>query len=98
MIGYLWVVVMFPGTFAPAIKRLGDWYPALFGLIAALIFISFHAIWHMKRWGVVLFIAAVSMKILCEMMVDQVGYIGIFLALFFSISFIPFYKRMDFNF
>ena len=90
-------VFSFPGVFSPAVKKLGDWYPALFGLLVAASFISYVGVWHMKRWGVNLFVTTFFVKELLLIFIDDVSYVGIVLSVFFIVSMIVFYKRMDLN-
>jgi hypothetical protein len=97
IIGYIWIVFSFPGVFSPAVKKLGDWYPALFGLIVAASFISYIGVWHMKRWGVQLFIISFFIKEFILIMVNDVSYVGIFFSILFIIPMLLFYKRMDLN-
>ncbi|MDQ3048814.1 MAG: hypothetical protein M3R27_14785 [Bacteroidota bacterium] len=97
IMGFIWIVFSFPGVFSPSVKRLGDWYPALFGLIVAASFISFIGIWHMKRWGVSLYIVIFFLKQLLLISINDVSYLGIFFSAFFICSMLPFYRRMDVN-
>lgn len=100
VLGYIWIVFTFPGVFSPEVKRLGTWYPALFGLVVAFSFISFIGIWHMKRWGVHLYIATFFFKQILHVLTDKMGisaWIGVVFSLFFIISFLCYYKRMDVN-
>lgn len=97
VLGFIWIVFSFPAVFSPSVKKLGDWYPALFGLIVAMSFISYIGVWHMKRWGVSLFIIAFFIKEMILILINDINYIGIiFSALFISIM-VFFYKRMDVN-
>lgn len=97
IIGYIWIVVTFPGMFSPAVKKTGAWYPALYGIFVAMNFISFIGIWHMKRWGVNLFIATFFLKQVVNILADDVSYVGIGLSVIFIIIFLFFYRRMDVN-
>jgi len=97
ILGFVWIVFSFPGVFAPSLKKLGDWYPALFGILVATSFISYIGLWHMKRWGVHLFLASFFVKEILLTMIDDVNYVGIFFSAFFICSMLPFYKRMDIN-
>ena len=63
VIGFLWVVITFPGVFSPSIKKLGVFMPAIYGLIVAATFISFIGVWHLKRWGMELY--AISFFVRC---------------------------------
>ena len=97
ILGYIWIVFSFPAVFSPSVKKLGDWYPALFGLIVAGTFISYIGVWHMKKWGVQLFALAFFVKESVLIMIDDVSVIGIVFSLFFISSMLPFYRRMDSN-
>lgn len=97
IIGYIWIVFSFPSVFSPAIKKMGDWYPALFGLIVATSFISFIGIWHMKRWGVNLYIGTFFFKQIIHVLTDEISYSGISFSLLFIICFLVYYRRMDVN-
>ncbi|MBN8703086.1 MAG: hypothetical protein J0M08_08475 [Bacteroidetes bacterium] len=98
IIGYIWVVFMFPSIFSPAIKRMGSWIPALYGLVTALTFIAFVGIWHMKRWGVELFLANTLLKVCVELIFkDEIGIAGLSLSLILLAVFIVYYKRMNKN-
>lgn len=97
VMGFIWIVFSFPGVFAPSVKKLGDWYPALFGLLVASNFISFIGVWHMKRWGVNLFTITFFVKEIVLILINDINYIGIPVFLFFLISMIVHYKKMDVN-
>ncbi|HSH64933.1 MAG TPA: hypothetical protein VLB84_03840 [Bacteroidia bacterium] len=97
IIGYVAVVFYFIGVFAPAIKKLGDFYPALLGIIVAAYFISVIGIWHMKRWGLLLFICVFFIKLLFQILVNDIGIAGTIISVFIISAVIPFYKRMDLN-
>lgn len=96
-LGFLWVVIAFPGVFSPEAKKVGAWYPAVLGLVTALTFISLVGVWHMKRWGVRLYIASFFIKETVLVMVDDISYVGMFISLIFIITFVYHYKRMDVN-
>lgn len=97
ILGFIWIVFSFPSVFSPSIKKMGDWYPALFGLIVASSFIAYIGVWHMKRWGVRLFIITFFIKESILILVNDVSYVGVVFSLFFLISMLSFYKRMDLN-
>lgn len=97
ILGFIWIVFSFPSVFSPTIKKMGDWYPALFGLIVTSSFISYIGVWHMKRWGVQLFIITFFVKETILILVNDLSYVGVVFSLFFLISMIAFYKRMDLN-
>ena len=100
VLGYIWIVFSLPGVFSPAVKKLGDWYPALFGLLVAASFISYVGVWHMKRWGVNLFIITFFVKEILLILINDTGvefYTGLTFSVFFITTMIVFYKRMDVN-
>lgn len=101
IVGYIWVVLTIPTLFSPDTKRLGEWYPALFGAVVAFQFIAFIGIWHMKRWGVELFLGNFFFKTILHFltcMAEDGGVIaGIILTIFFTIPLLKFYRRMDRN-
>lgn len=97
ILGFIWIVFSFPAVFSPSVKKLGDWYPALFGLIVAASFISYIGVWYMKRWGVNLFIITFFVKEIILIFIDDVSYVGILFSVFFIFSMVSFYKRMDTN-
>jgi len=100
IIGFLWIVFTFPGMFSPATKKLGDWVPAVYGFIIALSFISYIGVWHMKRWGVELYIAIFCFKQIFFILTNQLNgstFVGIVFSIWFIITFLFFYKRMSLN-
>jgi hypothetical protein len=78
-------VFTFPGMFSPATKKLGDWVPAVYGFIIALSFISYIGVWHMKRWGVEMYIAVVCVKQIFFLFTDQMGIGAIVGSCFFAL-------------
>lgn len=100
ILGYIWIVFMLPIVFSPSIKKIGDWFPALFGLITACNFISFVGVWHMKKWGVQLHITVFFIRQITIVLLDDFGIfagIGIMFSIFFITSMMIFYKGMDDN-
>ena len=95
--GYIWIVFSFIAVFSPEVKKLGDWYPALFGLVVALSFISYIGVWHMKQWGVNIFIATFFFKQVLHVLTDNISYVGIVVSVIYIIFFLIYYRRMDVN-
>ena len=52
IIGYVTVVFTFPQIFSPAIKKLGMFVPAIYGVLVAAHFIACVGLWYFKQWGV----------------------------------------------
>lgn len=97
IVGYLMVVLSVPAVFSPAIKRLGDWYPALFGLFVALNFIAYIGIWHLKKWGVLLLTCTFFIEQSATILLDKFGPISCVLSAAAIIVFSFFYTRMSDN-
>lgn len=86
-------------VFHPEIKRLGEWFPAVFGLIVAVRFIALIGVWHMKRWGVELYIIAFFTRLFFVMYTHQLqdNINGLFFSMCLMVVFMIYYKRMDLN-
>jgi hypothetical protein len=100
ILGFCWVLFTFPGVFSPSIKKLGVFMPAIYGLIVAATFISFIGVWHMKRWGTELYVISFCSKILFFVLTQTFGWssiIGILFSVWFTITFLIYYRRMDIN-
>ncbi|MBC7865757.1 MAG: hypothetical protein IAF38_22480 [Bacteroidia bacterium] len=100
IIGFVWMVFVLPGMFSPAVKRIGDFVPMIYGLVLAFSFISLIGVWHMKRWGVEMYILVFFVKQSFFIITKQVTpgtYVGIVFSAWFIITFLMFYKRMDRN-
>lgn len=100
VIGFLWVVITFPGVFSPSIKKLGVFMPAIYGLIVAATFISFIGVWHLKRWGMELYVLSFFSKQLFFLLTksfELTSIIGIVFSVWFIITYSFFYKKMDIN-
>ena len=97
IIGFIWIVFSLPAVFSPSIKKLGDWYPALFGMIVAASFISYIGVWNMKRWGCSLFIITFFIKEIMFVLINDISFPGIIVSVFFITSMMAYYKRMDLN-
>jgi len=95
IVGILWSLMNFIFVFSPFIKKISDWAPAIYGIIVAIQFISFIGVWHMKRWGVLLCIAAFTVKIIFSIFVNDISYVGIGLATAIIICLLFFYNKMD---
>jgi membrane protease YdiL (CAAX protease family) len=100
ILGFLWIVFTFPGMFSPATKKMGDWVPAIYGLLIALSFISFIGIWNLKRWGVELYIGVFFAKMIFFTLTSQFEgdvFVGILFSIWFILTFLRFYKRLQLN-
>ena len=97
IIGFIWIVFSLPAVFSPSIKKLGDWYPALFGIIVASSFIAFIGVWNMKQWGCRLFIITFFIKEILLILINDISYVGLIVSVFIISSTVAYYKRMDLN-
>ena len=97
ILGFISIVFSFLAVFSPSVKKMGDWYPALYGLLVATSFISYIGLWHMKRWGVQLFIVTFFVKEIFSAMNGEIHIGGIFITILYIIPMLVFYKRMDLN-
>ena len=94
------VLLAFPMLFTPSIKRMGDFVPMVLGIIITLQFVSLIGIWHMKQWGVQLFIIMFCVRVITFMFLDNYS-IRFFFNILYSVTFIIFflihYRKMDTN-
>ena len=94
------VLLAFPMLFTPSIKRMGDFVPMILGIIITLQFVSLIGIWHMKQWGVQLFVIMFCLRLITFMFLDLYTF-RFFFNIFYSIIFIVFflihYRKMDSN-
>jgi hypothetical protein len=100
IIGFISVLLSFPAVFSPSVKKIGDFVPALYGFIVACNFMAYIGLWHMKQWGVQLFLFTFFVKTLFLMMINDLGIItitGIILSLIFSAILLRHYPKMDIN-
>jgi hypothetical protein len=99
VIGWLMVVSSFIYAFSPNVKKIGEFYPAIYSFVVCLQFISFVGIWYMKKWGLHLFIASFFLKniLLVFMNTFFYGDITFLIGIIFIIILLFYYKRMDIN-
>lgn len=100
ILGFIWIVFTFPGICSPFMKKIGSWVPAIYGFIIAFSFISYVGIWHMKKWGVHLYVLTICVKIsffFTADLIDRGVWAGIGASVAFMISFARYYNRMSVN-
>ena len=98
VIAIVLVLLAFPMLFMPSIKRMGDFIPMTLGIIITLQFVSLIGIWHMKQWGVQLFIIMFSVRVITFMFLEMYSfrfYFNIFYSILFAIFFLIHYRKMD---
>lgn len=94
------IAFSFPLILFPSIRGKGSLVPMVYGIIITLRFASIIGVWHMKKWGVLLFLAAFFMNLVFELTLDLVDawtYIFTIINFFFIIVFLRHYKRMSDN-
>jgi hypothetical protein len=94
------VLLAFPMLFTPSIKRMGDFVPMVLGIIITLQFVSLIGIWHMKQWGVQLFIIMFCVRVITFMFLDLYTFrffFNILYSVIFIIFFLIYYRKMDTN-
>lgn len=99
VVGFLLVILSLPQVFSPETRRLGDFYPAVFALLISLRFIAFVGVWHMKKWGVELFMLTLAVQVILATLIESYTInriaLGIHIALL--IAMIATYRKMDTN-
>lgn len=98
IVGFIFPVLFSMGMmFSPETRRLGDFFPALFGLLVAARFISYVGIWYMKRWGTDLLMITFGASVIKGILMDDISFISIGWHLFAIVVLAFHYKRMDRN-
>lgn len=97
VLGFLLVIFGMPAVFSPDTRKLGDFFPALYGALISLRFIAYIGLWHYKRWGVEMLLTTFVAQIIVDLIFTEISpvsivyHVGIFIFLFFH------YRKMDSN-
>jgi len=97
VVGLIWSLLSFLYVFSPSVKKVGVMFPALLGILVASRFISMIGMWHMKKWGVLLFFTTVFLKIFLAVMLNQLSYVEVSLSVFVGFPLLIYFPRMDDN-
>lgn len=98
VIGFIFPVLFSMGMmFSPETRRMGDFFPALFGLLVAARFISYVGIWYMKRWGADLLMITFGASVVKSVLMDDVSPISIGYHILVIIVLAFHYRKMDRN-
>jgi hypothetical protein len=100
IIGYLSVLISFPQVFSPAIKRLGTFVPAIYGVLVAMSFMAYVGLWYFKQWGVTLFLVSFFGRMVFFIVTEQTGgalYLSAAVNAVFIFILIRHYRRMSPN-
>lgn len=97
--GFILVIGNMGTMFSPTIRKLGDFYPALFGLLVSFRFIAYVGLWHMKRWGVEVFMSTLVAQIILATVLEayEINMLGLAEHILALIVMIVFYRKMDRN-
>ena len=99
-LGMVAAFISFIFTFNPSLKKANPYFPALLGILIAFKFISLVGLFHMKKWGVELFILTYFLIIIFAAAFKnyyQISYLGLIFNTWFLINMLFFYTRMDRN-
>ncbi|HTF02937.1 MAG TPA: hypothetical protein VK826_02895 [Bacteroidia bacterium] len=97
VIGFILVLFSMPSVFSPDTRDLGDYYPALFGLLISFRFIAYVGIWHFKRWGVELFLYTYFANVVIGILLDSLSPIGVIYRFVELVVLAIYYRKMDRN-
>lgn len=100
IIGYISVILTFPTVFSPSVKKIGTFVPAIYGFIVACNFMAYIGLWHMKQWGVQMYLFTFFVKTIFLIVINDLGagtIAGIVSTILFSVVLIRIYPKMDIN-
>ena len=97
LMGFAVSVSGFPGIFSPFVKKKGDWFPALSGMITALEFIAVVGTWYMKKWGGYLYLMSALASQIVALMIDNWSPIKAIIPSVFLCVYLFHQKKMDTN-
>lgn len=97
IIGLIMVIISIPSIFSPFIKKLGTFYPLLFGSMVSLRFMALIGVWYMKKWGPILFLIVFLAYEITSMMVGISREIELPLSTILCLVFLTYVPRMDDN-
>lgn len=97
--GFVLVILSMPQMFSPETRKLGNFMPALFGLLISLRFIAYVGLWHMKRWGVELFMITLAAQVIQATVIDlyEINPLGLAEHLVALVIMAVMYRKMDRN-
>ena len=95
--GFAISVIGFPGIFSPFVKKKGDWFPALSGMITALEFIAVVGTWYMKRWGGYLYLMSALATQIVALLIDNWSIADALIPVVFLSVYFFHYRKMDSN-
>ncbi len=98
VVSYIFIVLFSMGMLlSPETKRMGDFFPALFGLLVAARFIALTGVWYMKRWGVELFLITFGATLAKAILLDDFSMLSTAWHVILIVVFMIYYRKMDRN-
>ena len=97
ILGFVLVVFSMPAVFSPETRRMGDFFPAIFALLISLRFIAYVGLWHMKRWGVELFLITFAAQLIQGILMDDFSVVGTIYHIIITVLLALQYRKMDRN-
>jgi hypothetical protein len=97
IVSFVYAVIYFPTIFSPFIKKQGNFFPALTGILISLEFISVVGVWYMKKWGLRIYLLTAMINQSLMIYLDNWSVFKIALSLIFILITGYFYRKMDDN-
>lgn len=97
ILGFLLVLAGMPTVFSPDTRKLGDFYPALYGALISLRFISYIGLWHYKRWGVEMFLSTFAAQIIVDFLLASISVVSVIYHIAVFVLLLFHYRKMDRN-
>lgn len=97
VLGFFLVLIGMPVVFSPDTRKLGDFYPALYGALISLRFIGYIGLWHYKRWGVEVFLSTFIAQIITDFLLTSVNPVSVIYHLLILVLLLFHYRKMDSN-
>ena len=97
IIAFAAAVLSFPSVFSPFVKKKGDFFPAITGLVIAFEFISVVGIWYMKKWGLRTYIMTAMANQALLLAIDNWSVVNLILPVLVISATAFYFKSMDEN-
>jgi hypothetical protein len=97
VLGFFLVLIGMPVVFSPETRKLGDFYPALYGALISLRFIGYIGLWHYKKWGVELFLVTFVAQVIVDLILTSISTVSVTYHLLILILLLFHYRKMDGN-
>jgi hypothetical protein len=97
ILGFLLVILGMPAVFSPDTRKLGDFFPALYGALISLRFIGYIGLWHYKRWGVEMFLTTFVAQLIADILFTSVNPVSVIYHVAVFTLLVFHYRKMDRN-